>query len=240
MNVHFVIHEQFEAPGAFQLWAEERGYRTGYSRVYTGEKLPLSQSEIDLLIVMGGPQSPDTTREECAHFDAAAEMELIRSCIRAGKAVVGVCLGAQLIGAALGARQEHSPEIELGCFPISFTQAGSEHPLFAHFGETISTGHWHHDMPGLTKDSKIIAHNEACPRQIVEYGSLVYGFQCHLEFTPQSVQLLLAASAAELEQHRDRRFVQTSAQLKDQNYQTMNNHLFLFLDKLVNQYLNHK
>jgi anthranilate/para-aminobenzoate synthase component II len=55
---------------------------------------------------MGGPQSPSTTREECPHFDAAAECALIARCVAAGKALVGVCLGAQLLGTALGARHE--------------------------------------------------------------------------------------------------------------------------------------
>lgn len=59
MHIHFVMHELFEGPGAFQTWAEERGYRIGYSKVFAGEKLPQSINEIDLLIVLGGPQMGD-------------------------------------------------------------------------------------------------------------------------------------------------------------------------------------
>lgn len=67
--------------------------------MYAGEPLPQSVDGIDLLVVMGGPQSPTTSLAECPHFDSAAEQVLIRRCAQAGKAVVGVCLGAQLIGA---------------------------------------------------------------------------------------------------------------------------------------------
>ena len=95
MRVHFVIHESFEAPGAYETWVRERSFQASYSRVHAGEPLPSSARDIDLLVVMGGPQSPTTTVEECAHFDAAAECALIVQCVAAGKAVVGVCRGAQ-------------------------------------------------------------------------------------------------------------------------------------------------
>jgi len=65
MRVHFVVHEAFEAPGAFALWAKQRGYETAFSRVYEHEPLPAGAEGIDLLVVMGGPQSPATTRDEC-------------------------------------------------------------------------------------------------------------------------------------------------------------------------------
>jgi len=62
MHVRFVVHESFEAPGAFETWVRERGFTAGYSRVYAYEPLPQTADGIDLLIVMGGPQSPATTR----------------------------------------------------------------------------------------------------------------------------------------------------------------------------------
>lgn len=124
MKVHFVVHESFEAPGAYETWARERGFEAGHSRVHDHEPLPRSIDDIDLLVMMGGPQSPSTTREECPHFDAAAECALIARCVDGGEAVVGVCLGAQLLGEALGARCEHSPEREIGKFPIMLTPEG--------------------------------------------------------------------------------------------------------------------
>lgn len=110
MKVHFIQHETFEAPSAYLDWAEQRNYTITFSKVYENQPLPETAENIDLLIVMGGPQSPDTTQEECPHFNAKAEIVLIQKCFRAGKAVVGVYLGAQLIGEAFGAKFEHSPE----------------------------------------------------------------------------------------------------------------------------------
>ena len=233
--MHFVIHEAFEAPGAYEGWALARNYQLSYSRLYDGDALPSSAEDIDLLIVMGGPQSPATTKEECPHFDVGAEQTLIRACVAAGKAVLGICLGSQLIGEALGARYEHSPEKEIGSFPIVLTKAGRAHPWFETFGDSLVVGHWHNDMPGLTPDARIIAYSEGCPRQIVQYGDLVYGFQCHMELTPDVVDLLIAASPDEFV--TPHRFVQQPSVLRSNSYGEMNKALFGFLDFLSTAYI---
>ncbi|ANC08729.1 MULTISPECIES: type 1 glutamine amidotransferase [Bacillus] len=236
MHLHFIIHEIFEGPGAFLAWAEMNGHVVSYSRVYEQEPLPYNIEDIDLLIVLGGPQSPSTTKEMCPHFDAVAEISVIKKCIEANKAVIGVCLGAQLIGEALGASHEHSPEKEVGAFPITLTEEGKTNELFSHFATTSTVGHWHNDMPGLTKNSKILAFSEGCPQQIVEYSELVYGFQCHMEFTPELIELLIQHSEQELEKYKENRFVQSPEQLKNNNYTPMNNQLYTFLDKLTSLY----
>ena len=236
MKIHFVIHEAFEAPGAYETWVRERHFEASYSRVYEPAPLPSSIDDIDMLVVMGGPQSPSTTLEECPHFDAAAECALIARCARAGKIVVGVCLGAQLMGEAFGGKTGPSPEKEIGMFPISLTDAGKANAKVSGFGDTLDVGHWHSDMPGLTADAKILAVSEGCPRQIIEYGDLVYGFQCHMEFTPDVVELLIAASETELAGLSGRRFVQSPAGLRANDYGAMNEALFGCLDRLVRAY----
>ncbi|MGK5510231.1 glutamine amidotransferase-related protein [Brevibacillus formosus] len=153
---------------------------------------------------------------------------------------MGVCLGAQLIGEALGAKYEHSPEKEIGCFPITFTDEGKSKEMFSHFGTTSVVGHWHIDMPGLTNRSKVIAYSEGCPRQIVEYQEFVYGFQCHMEFNPELINLLMKHSEPELFDDKNNRFIQLPAQLRNNDYVTMNKNLFTFLDKWMNRYLQKK
>ena len=236
MRIHIVVHEAFEAPGAYETWAASRGHTVAYSRVYLGDALPASVDGFDMLLVMGGPQSPATTLEECPHFDSRAEQALIARAVAAQKAVVGVCLGSQLMGEALGAACEHSPEKEIGKFPIALTPAGLAHDKFAHFGPTLEVGHWHSDMPGLTPGAVVIATSEGCPRQIVEYGPLAYGFQCHMEFTPEVIDLLIAASESELATLTAHRFVQQPAALRKNDYTAMNEKLFTFLDKLAETY----
>ncbi|MDR1746337.1 MAG: hypothetical protein LBR49_03595 [Tannerella sp.] len=233
MHIHYVIHESYEAPGALEEWAAKRDCSVGYSRVYESERLPESVTDIDLLIVLGGPQSPDTTIAECSYFDASAEKRLIMKCIHGHKAILGICLGAQLLGEALGAKCEHSPAKEIGCFPIMFTEEGRQNNLFAHFGASCVAGHWHNDMPGLTKSSKIIAFSEGCPRQIIEYGNRMYGFQCHLEFNKETVEQLIRHSENDFLDLSQHRFVQQPELLRNCDYRDMNEKLFTFLDKLL-------
>jgi GMP synthase (glutamine-hydrolysing) len=236
MHVHFIIHEAFEAPGVYEDWIRDRGHHATYSRVYERQPLPAAVAGIDMLVVMGGPQSPTTSREECPHFDAAAECALIRQVFDAGKVVVGVCLGAQLLGTAMGAMHGRSPEKEIGKFPVTLTKEGRAHPLLSDFPDTFDSGHWHGDMPGLPLSARVLAVSEGCPRQIVEYGPLAYGFQCHLEFTPAVVELLIQASERELVALAAHRFVQQPAVLRAHDYTAMNHTLMTFLDRLVAAY----
>ena len=233
MHIHFIIHEHFEAPGAYEIWGKSRGCSLSYTRVYQGDSLPEELGHTDLLIIMGGPQSPATTREECPWFDAQAEKALISRAIEAGKTVIGVCLGSQLIGEALGAAFCHSPEKEIGKFPVRLTDAGKANPLFADFGHELNVGHWHNDMPGLTPQAKVLAYSEGCPRQIVQYSERVYGFQCHMELTPEVVELLIEHSQNDLRRAGEFRFVETAEKLRSHDYREMNEVLFSFLDKLT-------
>lgn len=236
MHVHFIVHELFEAPGAFETWAASRRHTVTYSRLYLGESLPRTIADVDLLVVLGGPQRPDSSREQCLRFDAAAERRLIQQCVSTNKAVVGVCLGSQLLGEALGAPYEHSPETEIGNFPIWLTEAGKANDKFSHISDTVTVGHWHNDMPGLTPDAKVIAYSRGCPRQIVEFSEFMYGFQCHLEFNAEVIEFLIEASQSELSDRQEHNFVQQAAALREYDYTGMNNILFAFLDKLVAAY----
>lgn len=237
MNIHFIQHEAFEAPGAYLDWAMSRGYHTTFSKVYANQSLPDTIDHIDVLIILGGPQDPSTTKEECSHFDAKAEINLIREAINAQKAVVGICLGSQLIGEALGASYDFSPEKEIGVFPIELTEDGLKDKKIVHFGEFLSVGHWHNDMPGLTTQCKILAKSEGCPRQIVAYSDLVYGFQCHLELTTEVVEMLIDSDPELVLKSSRYKFVQNPEEIRSFDYRDMNDKLFTFLDQLVKTYI---
>lgn len=226
------MHESFEASAAIETWAEGRGHGVTYTRLYAGDSFP-AECDFDFLVVMGGPQSPATTLEECPHFDAQKEIAFIKKAVEQKKILLGVCLGAQLIGEALGAHFDHSPNKEIGVFPITLTEDGKQDPIFSTFPEKFLVGHWHGDMPGLTSESKILATSEGCPRQIVRYAPNIYGFQCHFEFTPEAIEGMIQNSTSELEQLKGLPYVQTPEQLRVNDYSEMNKFLFNFLDKIV-------
>ncbi|KGJ90979.1 glutamine amidotransferase-related protein [Colwellia psychrerythraea] len=236
MQVHFIIHESFEGPGVFLTWAQGLNYTISSSKIFLGESLPVDNSAIDLLVILGGPQCPATTERECHYFSADKEIAFIRACINNDTAVVGVCLGAQLIGEALGATFEQSPEREIGYFPITLTDSGKQDAKLAHFNAVEVVGHWHNDMPGLTPSSKVLATSAGCPRQIVEYSPLVYGFQCHLEFTAESLTDLIAVSEHEFDDIGHHNYVQNPESIITNSNLAMNTLLFEFMDNLVHFY----
>lgn len=238
MKIHIIMHENFEAPGAIEAWAKHRKHNTTYTRLYDGDKLPQNSDNIDFLIVMGGPQSPATTKEECHYFDGHQEIKLIKNVINEGRLVLGVCLGAQLIGEALGAKFEHSPNKEIGVFELKLTSDANNDPIFSKFPKKFLVGHWHGDMPGITPESKILAASEGCPMQIVRYSPKVYGFQCHFEFTKKLVEGMIKNCSHELEEGKDLPYVQSKEELIKQDYDSMNRLLFTFLDYMENTYGN--
>ncbi|MFT6254990.1 MAG: GMP synthase (glutamine-hydrolyzing) [Granulosicoccus sp.] len=234
MHIHFIIHESYEGPGAFKQWITDKDFYQTSTRLYLGELLP-EKLNFDLLVVLGGPQSPLTTEDECSYFNVNREVSFISKCIASGKAIVGVCLGAQLIGEALGAKFEPSPHKEIGYFPITMTTKGKENKIFKHFQSLEVVGHWHNDMPGLLSTSKVLAHSEGCPRQIIEYSNTVYGFQCHLEFTKDSVQELIT-SAFDVTLVNENQWVQEANEITAFKTDNMNNLLYQFLDHIVLRY----
>ncbi len=230
MNIHIVMHESFEAPGAIEAWAALNSPVVTYTRLYQGDVFPEDVNNSDFLIVMGGPQSPDTTVAECPHFDAEREVAFIKKAIDADKRLLGVCLGAQLIGEALGAKFGHSPNREIGVYELTLTEDGKNDPIIGTFPEKFMVGHWHGDMPGLTPESKVLATSEGCPRQIVRYSPKIYGFQCHFEFTPESIEGMIQNCGHELEEYKSLPYIETAEKLRTNDYGPINAKLFAFLD----------
>lgn len=235
MKVHFVLHETFEVPGAYLKWAQDRGHQVTTTKVYEKELLPETIEGIDFLIVMGGPQSPDEDREAFPYYDPQAELAFIKEAITADIYIVGVCLGAQLLSVAYGAKYEHSPEREIGVYPITLTEAGLKDEHVKVLGPTLNTGHWHGDMPGLTEDAVVLATSQGCPRQIIRFSPKHYAFQAHLEFDPEAVELLIAADGEEVleEQSKKLTYVQKPEAIRNYAYREMNAKLFAFLDSLT-------
>jgi GMP synthase-like glutamine amidotransferase len=105
MRLHVIQHVPFEGPANIETWANERGHTVTRTRQYLDEPLP-GHDEYDWLVIMGGPMSVHDT-ELYPWLDA--EKEFARTSVDAGKTVLGVCLGAQLLACVLGAAVEPCP-----------------------------------------------------------------------------------------------------------------------------------
>lgn len=227
LKILCITHADFETPGVIAEWAANRHFDFTIVRPYRGELIP-PQNTCDILILMGGPQSPLKLAEFPYLED---EIKFTQQAIRHNKKVVGFCLGAQLIGEALGAKTERSPEKEVGVYPVTLTEEAAVDPLLMNYPKTIPVIHWHNDMPGLTKDAVVLAKSQGCPRQMIRYQPSVYGFQCHLEITHDGIKTMIEAVPEDLHPSL---YTQTTAQLlEEHDYAAINAMMIDLLDRVV-------
>ena len=181
-------HIACEPPAAFEDELRSRGFDLERVELDEGEPLP-DPREFAGLIVMGGPMG---AYEEDAHPWLAAEKEAIGEAARAGQAVWGVCLGAQLLASALGARVYPGPAAEVGVLPVELTSQAADDPVFESAPSSFPTLQWHGDTFDLPDGATLLASSPAYRNQAFGYGR-AYGIQFHLEVSPE-----LAASWGEV------------------------------------------
>ena len=179
MHVHWLQHADFEDLGCIAPWLAANGHSVSGTRLYAGETPPDSAA-FDALIVMGGPMN---IYEYDRHPWLRGEKQLIRAAVDAGKRVLGVCLGAQLLADTLGGPVTRNADSEIGWFPLSLTAAGRASPLFAELPPDFTGFHWHGDTYALPPGAECLAASEACAQQAFALGTQVLGLQFHLEVT---------------------------------------------------------
>ena len=177
-----VQHVPFESPGLITEALTERGATVELCRTYLGDPVPdaaglATPTALAGLVVMGGPMS---ALDDAEFPHLAAERALLRACVESDVPVLAVCLGAQLLAAALGARVFTGPEPEIGLGTVSLTEAGRRDPVFGPARQTLPVLHWHGDTFDLPAGSTLLASNAAYPHQAYRIGS-AYGLQFHLE-----------------------------------------------------------
>lgn len=224
MIVQVILHASFEPTGVIHDWALKHGHELIEVYPYRGDQLKGLDS-FDVLLIMGGPQSPLQADQFPYLYD---EMALIREAVLANKKVLGICLGAQLIGQALGAAAERSPHREIGIWPIELTAAGIADPMLEGFPQQFDVAHWHSDMSGVPEGAEVLARSPGCPRQIIRYHDHVYGFQCHPEMTRSVMTRLADHCADDLDGST---YVQSRDQIIAQDFAAINQHAFRFLQR---------
>ncbi len=202
MRVHWLQHVPFEGLGSIAAWLDARGADVAVSRLFADPRLP-GAADFDWLIIMGGPMS---VNDGHLYPWLDPEKRLIAEALESGRTVVGVCLGAQLIASAMGARVHRSTLPEIGWFPVSRTQPAEAPWLPA----TCDAFHWHGETFDLPAGAVRIARSEACENQGFVVGPRVVGLQFHLEATPGSAAALVEAGRKELAPGR---FVQSEKEI---------------------------
>ena len=207
MGLHVFQHVPFEGLGSIQDWADKAQQETHVTCFFRNDPLP-PLPEVSHLIVMGGPMGAN---DDHRFPWLVKEKRFIRDVIDAGKSVLGVCLGAQLIAAALGARVYKNRFPEIGWFPIHKSRAAQTDATATFLPASLEVFHWHGDTFDLPRQALCLAHSEACRHQGFTLGRRVVGLQFHLETTPESLRALIEHCSDEIV---DGPFIQSASAMR--------------------------
>ena len=192
MRAHCLQHVPFEGLGSIEPWLVARGFEITSTRLFAGESLPEAK-DIDVLVAMGGPMS---VNDERGYPWLRDEKRLVRDYLATQKPLLGICLGAQLIAAALGARVGPNPRREIGWFEV---QRALGLPARAYrFPESFSAFHWHGETFELPPETTRLASSQGCRNQAFQLGRSVMALQFHLETTPESARALITNCRSDL------------------------------------------
>lgn len=197
-------HVPYEILGTLDPLLRDARFRIRYVNFGREPDAQPDLSRYSGLIVLGGPMNCDQA-DRYPHL--STEIDAIQQAIRDGKPVLGICLGAQLIARALGARVRKNPVKEIGWYELNPTEEGSKDPVCGALDPSQQIFQWHGDTFDLPHGAVHLATSPACPNQAFRFKHNVYGFQFHLEVdepmilrwlhTPSMVQEVTEFAGAE-------------------------------------------
>lgn len=194
MRIHCFQHVSFEGLGSIADWLVANNHSISYTPFYAPVYTFPELSEIDALIIMGGPMS---VYDDQAYSWLAEEKAFITAAIKAGKKILGICLGAQLIALCCGAGVHTAPYKEIGWFPVHATKEAPDW-----FKQLLTDSpvvfHWHGDQFDIPAGAVNLAYSEANTNQAFLIGNQVLGLQFHAEITTASLNSLVVNCWQEL------------------------------------------
>jgi len=185
-------HEAFEGPGT--LGEALSGCELRVVCTFAGDPVPARLAE-DGLVVLGGGMG---VYEADRHPHLREEMSLLQDAVRSGRPVLGICLGSQLLAAALGAQVAKAPRKEIGWFEVDLLPGAADDALFAGAPESFAAFHWHGDAFALPAGAVPLAATAMTPLQAFRAGPRAWGIQFHLETDRQVLEAMLTSGAEEL------------------------------------------
>jgi GMP synthase (glutamine-hydrolysing) len=187
-KVWVLQHHPAENLGAIADALESAALAWQYVRVFDGHPVPVDMKGAGGLIVMGGPEA--VYRLDRYPY-LRAEMRLIESALETGRPVLGVCLGSQLLAAALGATVRRAEHKEIGWYPVRLRAEAGDDGLLRGLPAEFVACHWHGDVFDLPAGAVPLASSEQTELQAFRHGENAWGLLFHAEMTQRIVAALV-------------------------------------------------
>ena len=176
-------HISIEGGGTIEDYLKSNRWEIEKRELQDGDSVP-SKLDYDAIIILGGPMN---VYEEDKYPFLKDEDRLIKEAIKKEIPTLGICLGAQLIAKAAGAKVTKNKVKEIGWYKVSLTDAGKKDPVFKGLGESFYVFQWHGDTFGIPENGKLLATAELCTNQALRVGKNIYGLQFHMEVTDKMI-----------------------------------------------------
>ena len=185
MRVLVLQHLAVEHPGIFRDFLRADSISWTTVELDAGDAIP-DVADFDLMLVMGGPQ--DVWQESEHPWLREEKAAIRRFVVDLKRPYLGLCLGHQLLAAAIGGNVAPGARPEVGMLTVSRTEEGRRDPLLAEFDEPIQVLQWHGaEVTSLPAGATVLASSEACGVQAFRWGAHAYGLQFHIEATGDTV-----------------------------------------------------
>lgn len=185
-----IQHEPGEGPGTLGALLGD----PQVVRPYAGEPVP---EDAAALVVLGGGMS---VYQQARLSYLGDEIRLLRRCVSLGRPVLGICLGSQLLAAALGGSVAKAGFKEIGFYRVRLSPAAREDALFSGAPESFVAFHWHGDAFTLPSGAVALGGSTMTPLQAFRFGERAWGVQFHLETDAAVLGAMVNGGGEELEE----------------------------------------